>query len=247
MASRTQQLGGTVQIDATPGWGTTIRAAVPFRSAAIAAPVRSTVLVVEHRPLVRAGLVALLGQAGDTVQVVGEVESGDDVLDAYGLLEPDAVLIDVALPGGAVTLIGALRRLHPHAGVVVIGDASAGDARLREVVQAGARAVVMIDADSSALARAIGAAARGDALFTDDVLHDLYDEPAHWAPDPVPTLTPREHEVRTLVSQGMPDKQIAQRLHISVKTVEKHVGSALRKTGTRNRTELAGISSRPGR
>ena len=51
-------------------------------------------------------------------------------------------------------------------------------AGLREVVQAGARAVVMIDADGSALARAIGAAARGDALFTDDVLHGLYDEPA---------------------------------------------------------------------
>ena len=56
-------------------------------------------------------------------------------------------------------------------------------------------------------------------------------------------MTPRETQVRNLVSRGLPDKQIAERLHISVKTVEKHVGSALRKTGARNRTELAGMTN----
>jgi DNA-binding NarL/FixJ family response regulator len=179
--------------------------------------------------------------------VVGEVGAGAELLDAYRLLQPEVVLIDVALPGSTATLIGSLRRQHPAAAVVAIADSAAGGGRLREVVQAGARAVVMIDADGSALARAIVAAARGDALFTDDVLHGLYDEPTHTAPDSAPTLTPREHEVHTLVSQGLPDKQIAERLHISVKTVEKHVGSALRKTGTRNRTELAGINGWVGR
>jgi DNA-binding NarL/FixJ family response regulator len=106
---------------------------------------------------------------------------------------------------------------------------------------------VMLEADGSALARAIGAAARGDALFTDDVLHGLYGQPGDGPSVQALTLTPREHEVHDLISQGLPDKQIAERLHISVKTVEKHVGSALRKTGTRNRTELAGISGRIGR
>jgi len=54
----------------------------------------------------------------------------------------------------------------------------------------------------------------------------------------------RELQVRDLVSQGLPDKLIAEQLHISVKTVEKHVGSALRKSGARNRTELAGMAGR---
>jgi DNA-binding NarL/FixJ family response regulator len=175
------------------------------------------------------------------------VETGDDVLDAYRLLHPDVVLIDIALPDDATLLIGNLRQEHADAAVVAIADSAAGDARLREVVQAGARAVVMIEADGSALARAITAAARGDALFSDDVLHGLYAEPGTATPDQARALTPREHEVHTLVSQGLPDKQIAERLHISVKTVEKHVGSALRKTGTRNRTELAGINGRTGR
>ena len=73
------------------------------------------------------------------------------------------------------------------------------------------------------------------------MLHGLYDDTAELQGISL-TLTPRESQVRDLVSRGLPDKQIAERLHISVKTVEKHVGSALRKTGARNRTELAGMT-----
>ena len=242
-ASRAAILGGTVQVDATPGWGTTIRVAIPYRHPSPVAPPRSTVLVVEHRPLVRAGLVALLGQTADSVQVVGETDGETDALDAYRLLRPDVVLIDVGLPNGAVKLVGALRETNPDAAVVAVGDgASASDGRLRELVQAGARAAVMIDADAPAFARAIHAAARGEALFTDEVLHGLYDESGYPAETLAVPLTPRETQVRDLVSRGLPDKQIAERLHISVKTVEKHVGSTLRKTGARNRTELAGMT-----
>ena len=242
-ASRAQILGGTVQIDATPGWGTTIRVAIPYHQASPATPARSTVLVVEHRPLVRAGLLALLGRTADSVQVVGEIGGGDDALDAYRLLHPDVVLIDVALPTGPVAPACALPTHDPDAAVVAVGDAAAaGDGRLWELVQAGARAAVMIEADAPAFARAIHAAARGEGLFTDEVLHGLYDDTAEAAGHLAPTLTPRETQVRDLVSRGLPDKQIAERLHISVKTVEKHVGSALRKTGARNRTELAGMT-----
>ncbi len=242
-ASRTENLGGTVQTDTTPGWGTTIRVAIPYHYASPAPP-RATVLVVEHRPLVRAGLLALLGQTADSVQVVGEIDDGSDALDAYRLLQPTVVLIDVALPDGAVGLIGALRDADPDAAVVAVGDASAAnDGRLRELVQAGARAAVLIEADAAAFARAIHAAARGEGLFTDEVLHGLYDSAAEHTDAVPPALTPREMQVRDLVSRGLPDKQIAELLHISVKTVEKHVGSALRKTGARNRTELAGMTN----
>ena len=244
IAHRAEHLGGAVQIDATPGWGTTIRAAVPYRPAPPGPAPRSSVLVVEHRPMVRAGLLAALAEAGDAIAVVGEISGADEVLDAYRLLQPDVVLLDGALPGGATAMIGQLRGLDHDAAVVAIGDTAAGEAPLRAMVQAGARAVVMIEADGSVLARAIGAAARGDALFTDEVLHGLYDA---GAPSADIALTPRERQVRDLVSEGLPDKQIADRLTISVKTVEKHVGSALRKTGAHNRTELAGMAHRSGR
>ena len=123
-------------------------------------PARSTVLVVEHRPLVRAGLLALLGQTADSVQVVGEIDSGDDALDAYRLLQPDVVLIDVGIAERARSDWSApcadqpgRRRGRRRRRRI------AGDGRLRELVQAGARAAVMIEADAPAFARAIHAAA----------------------------------------------------------------------------------------
>src|SRR5664279_3811695 len=254
IAARAEHLGAAVQIDATPGWGTTIRAAIPYLSSTPDAPrARQTVLIVEHRPLVRAGLVAVLGDIGPAVQVVGEVDCHDDVLDAYRLLEPDVVVIDLALPGGAAPVITQLRGHDADAAVVAIGDAaSSSQGRdMRDAVRAGARATLTTEADGSALARAIAAAARGRVLFADEVVHGRSAEPIAGLPGdphvPGPRLTPREDEVRSLVSRGLPDKQIAQRLHISVKTVEKHVGSALRKTGARNRTELTAMNGRSHR
>ena len=251
ISERARALGGTVQIDATPGWGTTIRAAIPFRSVAGTEPPpeparRPTVLVVEHRPMVRAGLISLLQEHGDLLQVVGEVTEAAGALDAVRLLTPDVVLIDVALPSGGAALTASLTE-SPTPGVtavIVIGEQTAGDPRVREMLRAGARGVVMIDADAATLCRAVSAAARGDALFTDEVLHGLYDVAAPEAFEQPSALTPREREVRALVAQGLPDKRIAEQLHISVKTVEKHVGAVLRKTGARNRTELAAMTGR---
>jgi DNA-binding NarL/FixJ family response regulator/signal transduction histidine kinase len=242
IVSRAEHLGGTVQVDAIAGWGTTIRAAIPYRPVPADPPARCTVLLVAHRPLIRAGVLALLAQNAETVQVIGEIDGSDSTVDAYRLLQPDVVLIDIELASGAAAATGQLREHDPHAAVVAIGDNGPGDPRLRSMVQAGARGAVMLDADGPALARAIGAAARGDALFTDEVLHGLYN--GSGIDEQATALTSREREVRRLVTQGLPDKQIADLLHISVKTVEKHVGSALRKTGARNRTELAGMTVR---
>ena len=242
IVDRAEHLGVTVQIDATPGWGTTIRAAIPYLPAAGDPPARRTVLLVEHRPVVRAGLLALLGPHAETVQVIGEIDGADGVVDAYRLLQPDVVVIDAGLPAGAAAITRSLREHDPGAAVVAIADDGAPNSRLRDVVRTGARAAVLLDADGTALARAIAAAARGEALLPDEVLHAVYDESVITTPSV--TLTSRELQVRDLVSRGMPDKVIAEQLHISVKTVEKHVGSALRKTGARNRTELAGMTRR---
>lgn len=239
IAHRAESLGGTVHVEAIAGWGTTIRAAIPYRPVEPDPAARCTVLLVEHRPMVRAGILTLLAEYAPAVQVVGEIDSTDSLLDAYQLLQPEVVLIDPNLPGDAVTATGLLREYDPHAAVVAVA-VDPGDGRLRDMVAAGARGVVLLTADGTALARAIGAAARGDALFADEVLHGLYDGSAVGDHG----LTARERQVRDLVAQGLPDKQVAERLHISVKTVEKHVGSALRKTGARNRTELAGMTAR---
>jgi DNA-binding NarL/FixJ family response regulator len=104
-----------------------------------------------------------------------------------------------------------------------------------------------MSADGPELARALVAAGRGQAILSGPVLRQLHrglqEDRAG------PALTDRERQVRSLMEQGLPDKLIAEQLVLSIKTVEKHAGAVLRKTGARNRTELAALASGalPGR
>lgn len=136
-----------------------------------------------------------------------------------------------------VQLTAYLRAADPHAAVVLVVDSVADD-RVRDAAQGGAVGFVGHDVDAAGLARAVVAAARGDSL----VGADLFAGPAAAGPGGAgpagQRLTPREREVRDLIEQGLAYKQVASRLGISIKTVEKHVGAILRKTGARNRSAL---------
>lgn len=240
LAARAEHLGGSVHVESTPEWGTRVRAELPV------APVppetgrgRWRVLVVHASHLIRSGLVRSLALAEPDVQVVAEVGDGAAALEAYDLLRPDVVLADLDLPHvDGVQLTAYLRAADDEARVVLL-IGSVGDDRLAGATGVGAAGFVEADADSAAIARTVVAAARGDLLLSPEIL-SRFSVSLTGGPEP---LTAREREVRALVDQGMPDKAIAAELHISVKTVEKHVGSLLRKTGAANRTALAGLSS----
>jgi DNA-binding NarL/FixJ family response regulator len=124
----------------------------------------------------------------------------------------------------------------------LVGICDAADERVAAAMRAGARGCVDTGADGPELARAVVAAGRGQAILSGPMLRQLHrglqDE------ETAAALTDREREVRGLMEQGLPDKIIAERLVLSVKTVEKHAGAVLRKTGARNRTELAAQASR---
>jgi DNA-binding NarL/FixJ family response regulator len=122
----------------------------------------------------------------------------------------------------------------------VVGLCEAGDDELvADAMRAGARGCVDLGATGPQLAQAVVATGRGQAILSDVVLGQLHR--GMRTEDP---LTEREREVRELMEQGLPDRVIAQRLVLSVKTVEKHAGAVLRKTGARNRTELAALAGR---
>ena len=108
-------------------------------------------------------------------------------------------------------------------------------------MRAGARGCVDLGATGPQLAQAVVAAGRGQAILSDAVLGQLHRGMR------TDDLTEREREVRELMELGLPDRVIAQRLVLSVKTVEKHAGAVLRKTGARNRTELAALAGRSRR
>ncbi len=242
LVSRAHQVGGTLQIDSTPGWGTRVRADLPFVAATTGdkSARRWRVLVVHDQPVIRAGLVGLLNQAEPGVQVVGEIGETARAVDAVTLLHPDVVIADLQTAGVAGTaFVESILSTDSSVAVILLVGAR-DEERIREAARAGAKGFVDRSVDAVSLGRAVLSAVNGDVL----VAGELVDSLGGWrSPDSSAPLTAREREVRALVEQGLQDKQIAVELGIAVKTVEKHVGTILRKTGARNRTMVAASAS----
>jgi DNA-binding NarL/FixJ family response regulator len=239
LSERARVLGATVDVDSLAGWGTRIRARFPYRPQDEQPGPRLRVLVAAARPLLRAGIVRLLSGHEPGIEVVGEVATAEQALEACRELRPEVVLADLGLAGrtkGSVT--GLLLGLDP--GLAVVGLCDVGDEKLvASAMRAGARGCVDVGADGPELLRAVVAAGRGQAILSAPVLEQLHRGLA----EAEPALTERERQVRGMMEQGLPDKLIAEQLVLSVKTVEKHAGAVLRKTGARNRTELAALAS----
>jgi signal transduction histidine kinase/DNA-binding NarL/FixJ family response regulator len=236
ISERARVLGATVDVDSLAGWGTRIRARFPYQWHDEQAGPRLRVLVAAARPLLRAGIVRLLSGHEPGIEVVGEVATAEQALDACRDLQPEVVLADLGL---AAEMAGLLLGLDP--GLAVVGLCDVGDEKLvASAMRAGARGCVDVGADGPELVRAVVAAGRGQAILSGPVLEQLHRGLAAAEP----ALTERERQVRGMMEQGLPDKLIAEQLVLSVKTVEKHAGAVLRKTGARNRTELAALASR---
>jgi DNA-binding NarL/FixJ family response regulator len=277
MTERARDLGGSVDVDSLPGWGTRIRARFPYARDEAAAGPRQRVLVAAGQPLLRAGLSRLLSWTEPGLEVVGEVATAAEALEACQVLRPDVMLASLSLPdgpwhadpGGTSTastgtgtpgtgsragtgttgagtgkstgIVRLLLSCDPQLAVVAVCDTE-DDERVTDAVRAGAHGCVDASVDGPELARAVVAAGRGQAILSGPVLRQLHR--GLQGNGTAVALTDREREVRRLMELGLPDKLIAEQLMLSVKTVEKHAGAVLRKTGARNRTELAAQAGR---
>ncbi len=232
VSERARVLGATVDVDSLAGWGTRIRARFPYRHDEEQVAPRLRVLIAAARPLLRAGIARLLSATDPGLEVVGEAATADQALDACSGLRPDVVLADLGLTSPL---------LSRHPDLAVVGLCEVGDEQLvASAIRDGARGCVDTGADGPELARAVIAAGRGQAILSGPALQRLHrglrDDGSE------PALTERERQVRGLMEQGLPDKLIAEQLVLSIRTVEKHAGAVLRKTGARNRTELAALA-----
>ena len=213
------------------------------------------VLIADDHAAFRGGLQALLATAGD-IKVVGEAESGVDVVAAAERLQPDVVLMDVNMPG--IDGVEATRRIvdaSPHVAVLVL-TMHDDDETVFEAVRAGARGYLLKGAQRVELVRAIRAVASGEAIFGPGVARRLMAFFARPVPraDPAafPELTDREREILELIAQGRSNTDITDRLVLSPKTVRNHVSNIFAKLQVRDRSEAivrareAGMGGRAG-
>jgi DNA-binding NarL/FixJ family response regulator len=202
-------------------------------------PLRRVVIVDDHE-IFRAGLKAGLGP---TVQVVGEAGSVEAAVPLIKAQDPDVVLLDVHLPdGGGQAVIAPVHAERPGVRFLALSVSDAPE-DVVAVIRAGARGYVTKTIGPAELAANIHKIADGDAVFSPwlagFVLDAFNDGDAPVAGDPqLDQLTPREHDVLLLLARGYTYKEIAGRLHLSVKTIETHVSNVLRKLQLSNRNEL---------
>jgi DNA-binding NarL/FixJ family response regulator len=208
------------------------------------------VLVVDDHTIVRDGICALLALAGD-IEVVGEATNGSEALNRVRELNPDVVLMDIAMPvmGG----LEATRRINkefPKTKVLVLTQYDDKE-YFFPVIESGASGFISKVAASSELTVGIRSVYRGDSYLSPSVTRLLVENYQRTAgertnEDPYNHLTGREREVLKLLAEGNSTQEIADMLVITPKTVEGHKTNLMAKLGVHNRVELVKYALRKG-
>jgi DNA-binding NarL/FixJ family response regulator len=200
-------------------------------------------LIADDHAVVRTGL-QQLAATFDDIELVGAAEDGEEAVRLCAERLPDVVLMDLEMP--RLDGIEATRRIaasDAEAAVVVLTSFSDQQQILR-ALDAGAVGYLLKDAEPDELARAIRAAARGEAPLDPRAGRALLR--ARAGGSPVDALSEREREVLAMVARGLPNKLIARELSISEKTVKAHLTSVFRTIGVTDRTQAALWAERNG-
>ena len=205
------------------------------------------ILVADDHPIVRDGLVAVLSTQPD-FEVVGEAADGRQVVEQALAFQPDVILLDLEMPEvDGVQALEQLRKLGKSVRAVVF-TAFDTDERILSALRAGAKGYLLKGAPREELFNAVRVVHAGGSLLQPVVASRLLERfsqavPLMAAPE---QLTPRELEVLAWVAQGHPNKEIAERLAISQRTVKFHVSSIMGKLGAANRTEAVALAVQQG-
>jgi two-component system, NarL family, response regulator NreC len=206
------------------------------------------ILIADDHGVLRAGLRALLSAEPD-LEVVGEAADGNDILSLASELRPEVVLLDISMPGlSGIEVTRRLKEILPDARVLIL-TFHEDESLLQEAIRAGAAGYIVKRAAESELIDAIRAVWRGDLyvhpVMTRALLKDLAPSPVS-NKTPGESLTPREIEVLRLIAQGYTNRQTAETLSISVRTVESHRGNLMDKLSLRSRVGLVRYAKEHG-
>jgi DNA-binding NarL/FixJ family response regulator len=197
------------------------------------------VFLVDDHLLFLSGVRAEVGRAFEVVGVASDVV---EAIEGIRTTRPDVVLLDVHMPeGGGAAVLEAVGTTHPDVRFLALSVSDAPEDVI-EVIRAGARGYVTKTISPAELVESVRRVHEGDAVFSPRLAGFVLDA---FATDPRPgvdpeldLLTAREREVLRLIARGYAYREVARRLHLSVKTVETHVSAVLRKLQLSNRHEL---------
>ncbi|HWD77421.1 MAG TPA: response regulator transcription factor [Kribbella sp.] len=210
----------------------------------MSAPIR--LLLVDDDPIVRAGLVSMLGGT-PAVQLVGEAGNGRDAVDAVRDLRPDVVLMDIGMPvQDGVAATAAIRR-RPGAPEIIMLTTFGSDEYLLRALRAGAAGYLLKDAAPAEIVDAVLKVAAGESVLSPQSTRQLMDYVGEPDSDSRRTtaqaalgrLTERERDVVLAVAEGKSNAEVAAALQLGVATVKTHLANSLTKLQLTNRVQLA--------
>lgn len=208
------------------------------------------VLLAEDHTIVRKGLRSLL-DAEATITVVGEAENGRQAIDQVEHLLPDVVVMDIGMPGlNGLEATRQIKKRFPDVQVLIL-TVHTGEEYILQILRAGASGYLIKQAAPTDLVQAIQAAHQGGIFLSPSISRKVIEDYVQQASataelDSYEKLTDREREVLQLIAEGHSTRQIAEQLHISVKTVETHRAHLMDKLDLRSTAELTQYAIRKG-
>lgn len=193
------------------------------------------ILIADDHMVVREGLVTILQSEGD-FEIVGQAKDGEEAIHLARTLLPDVILLDIQIPKVAgIEATAQILQHNPTINIVLFSTFDEEDYIFRGI-QAGAKGYVLKDSDSDELLNVIRAASRGESLLPSNIATKLT---RHLSlPKTELSLTNRELDVLYLMARGSTNREIADELNITERTVKTHMASIITKFGVRNRTEV---------
>ncbi len=207
------------------------------------------VLVVDDHEVVRQGIKMVL-ETDPELEVVGEAASGEEAIERVREFQPNVVVMDIGMPGlSGFEATRRIRQSDPNVQVLAL-TVHDSEAYVFQMLQAGATGYVVKRAPAAEVIQAVKRAYQGEAVLHPSVakllIRDYLTRVERGEEASYDTLSDREHEILKLIAEGKTNKEIAELLFLSVKTVQAHRANLMRKLGMHDRTELVKYAIRKG-